>query len=114
MSPQQYAQFANGGDQKSSIDLLVDIVRHIGSRAETRVEEQAGLFGAFGGAISATGTLSRSHSVCSSVISLTSVSALLPPSVPLQLEQVKQHGPTLTLTVSSTQGTRACPVCGQD
>jgi transposase len=74
----------------------------------------SGLFGAFGGAISATGTLSRSHSVCSSVISLTSVSALLPPSVPLQLEQVKQHGPTLTLTVSSTQGTRACPVCGQD
>ena len=47
------------------------------------------------------------------MISLSSVSALLPPSVFLQLEQVEQQGPTLTLTVSSTQKARACPVCGQ-
>ena len=47
------------------------------------------------------------------MISLSSVSALLPLSVPLQLKQAEQHGSTLTLTVSSTQGVRACPVCGQ-
>jgi transposase len=41
------------------------------------------------------------------------VAALLPPSVPLHLEQAEQHGSTLTLTVSSTQEARACPVCGQ-
>jgi transposase len=48
-----------------------------------------------------------------SVISLSSVSALLPPSLPLQLEQAEQQGLWLTLTVVSTQEARACPVCGQ-
>lgn len=47
------------------------------------------------------------------MIALSSVSALLPPSVLLRLEQVEQQGTTLTLTVLSTQETRACPVCGQ-
>jgi transposase len=46
------------------------------------------------------------------VIALSSVAALLPPSVSLRLEQVEQQGPLLTLTADSTQGKRACPVCG--
>src|SRR4051794_13258273 len=47
-----------------------------------------------------------------SVISLSSVSALLPPSLPLRLEQAEQQERLLTLTVVSTQEARACPVCG--
>jgi transposase len=46
------------------------------------------------------------------VISLSSVAALLPPSLPLRLEQAEQNGLLLTLTVVSTQEARACPVCG--
>jgi transposase len=46
------------------------------------------------------------------VISLSSVSALLPPSLPLRLEQAEQQERLLTLTVVSTQEARACPVCG--
>jgi transposase len=41
------------------------------------------------------------------------VAALLPPSLPLQLEQAEQQGLWLTLTVSSTQDACACPLCGQ-
>ena len=40
------------------------------------------------------------------------MTALLPPSLPLQLEQAEQHGSTLTLTVCSTEKEKACPVCG--
>jgi transposase len=46
------------------------------------------------------------------VVSLRSVSALLPPLVPLRLEEVEQHGPTITVTALSTQTARACPACG--
>jgi transposase len=46
------------------------------------------------------------------VISLSSVSALLPPSLPLRLEQAEQQDLLLTLTVVSTQEARACPLCG--
>ena len=46
------------------------------------------------------------------MIALSSVAALLPPSVALQLEQAEQQASTLLLTISSTQETRACPVCG--
>ena len=41
------------------------------------------------------------------------MAALLPPSVPLQLQQAEQDGSALILTVSSTQPARACPLCGQ-
>ena len=51
--------------------------------------------------------------VCSGVIFLSSVSALLPASVPRRLEEVEQHGLTLTFTVCSTEPEKACPVCGQ-
>jgi transposase len=40
------------------------------------------------------------------------VAALLPPSLPLRLEQAEQQGLWLTLTVVSTQDARACPLCG--
>jgi transposase len=40
------------------------------------------------------------------------VAALLPPSLPLRLEQAEQQERLLTLTVVSTQEARACPVCG--
>jgi transposase len=40
------------------------------------------------------------------------VAALLPPSLPLRLEQAEQQECLLTLTVASTQEARACPVCG--
>ena len=40
------------------------------------------------------------------------MAALLPPSLPLQLEQAEQQELLLTLTVVSTQEARACPVCG--
>jgi transposase len=46
------------------------------------------------------------------VIPLSFVAALLPPSLPLRLEQVEQQGLWLTLTVVSTQEARACPLCG--
>ena len=47
------------------------------------------------------------------MIPLSSVSALLPPSLPLRLEGVEQQGLTLILTVCSIEKERACPVCGQ-
>ena len=52
-------------------------------------------------------------SVCFSVISLSSVAALLPPSVSLRLEQVEQQGRFLTLTACSTQEVfdRVCHAC---
>ncbi len=40
------------------------------------------------------------------------MAALLPPSLPLRLEQAEQKESWLTLTVVSTQEARACPVCG--
>ena len=40
------------------------------------------------------------------------MAALLPLSLPLRLEQAEQQGLWLTLTVISTQNTRACPLCG--
>jgi transposase len=40
------------------------------------------------------------------------VAALLPPSLPLRLEQAEQQGLWLTLTVGSTQDACACPLCG--
>ena len=40
------------------------------------------------------------------------MAALLPPSLPLRLEQAEQQQLLLTLTVMSTQEARACPVCG--
>lgn len=46
------------------------------------------------------------------MIPLSSVSALLPPSLPLRLEQAEQKESWLTLTVVSTQEAHACPVCG--
>jgi transposase len=46
------------------------------------------------------------------VILLSSVAALLPPSLPLRLEQAEQQGLWLTLTVVSTQQARVCPLCG--
>ena len=47
------------------------------------------------------------------VISLSSVAVLLPPSLPLRLEQVEQLGPVLILTVRSSEEEKACRVCGQ-
>ena len=47
------------------------------------------------------------------MIPLPFVSALLPPSLPLRLEEVEQQGPTLILTVRSTEREKACPACGQ-
>jgi transposase len=41
------------------------------------------------------------------------VAALLPPSLPLRLEEAEQQGPVLTLTVCSTENEKACPACGQ-
>ena len=40
------------------------------------------------------------------------MAALLPPSLPLRLEQAEQQGLWLTLAVVSTQNARACPLCG--
>ena len=40
------------------------------------------------------------------------MAALLPPLLPLRLEQAAQQELLLTLTVVSTQKARACPVCG--
>jgi transposase len=51
--------------------------------------------------------------VFGSVIPLSSVSALLPPSVSLQLKQAEQQGSILTLTACSTEREKACPACGQ-
>jgi transposase len=47
------------------------------------------------------------------VIALSSVSALLPPSISLRLEAVEQQGTTLILTAGSVQRTRTCPLCAQ-
>lgn len=55
----------------------------------------------------------RSAYVYRSVISPSSVSALLPPLLSLRLDGVEQQGMVLTLTVSSTEHERACPSCGQ-
>ena len=51
--------------------------------------------------------------VCSGVVSPSSVSALLPPLLPLRLDAVEQQGQTLSLTVSSVETAKACPVCRQ-